>query len=305
MHRNLPPFPAVRAFEASARHCSFKLAAEELCLTPSAISHQVKTLEDYLGVQLFFRETRGVVLTSEGAGYLQELAGILDRMAAATAHVRSSDASGLLSVRTSPGFANRWLVPRLATFQEIHPAIELNISTSVRPADFAKEDVDVDIRWGCEPSPGMRVDPLIAATRFPVASPALLKNGPVLHRPDDLRHYTLLHDISGNDWERWFKLAGASFEPPRGPRFAHCDLLLTAAAERQGVALAFDLLVAGDLANGRLVRLFEANLPPAIIYSVVTPETWSARPKIAAFRNWLLKEAGLGKHDDSHVVAAA
>ena len=214
MHRNLPPFPAVRAFEASARHCSFKLAAEELCLTPSAISHQVKTLEDYLGVQLFFRETRGVVLTSEGAGYLQELAGILDRMAAATAHVRSSDASGLLSVRTSPGFANRWLVPRLATFQEIHPAIELNISTSVRPADFAKEDVDVDIRWGCEPSPGMRVDPLIAATRFPVASPALLKNGPVLHRPDDLRHYTLLHDISGNDWERWFKLAGASFEPP-------------------------------------------------------------------------------------------
>jgi LysR family transcriptional regulator, glycine cleavage system transcriptional activator len=306
MHRNLPPFPAVRAFEASARHCSFKLAAGELCLTQSAISHQVKTLEDYLGVQLFFRETRGVALTSEGAGYLHELTSVLDRMAAATAQVRNSDASGPLSVRATPGLANRWLVPRLTAFHQACPAIELNISTSIEPADFAKEDVDVDIRWGCVPSPGLRVDPLITATRFPVASPALLKNGPALHHPDALQYYTLLQDSSGNDWGRWLALAGARFENAIwGPRFAHCDLLLTAAVENQGVALAFDILAVTDLANGRLVRLFDVNLPPMIMYSVVTPETWSGRPKIAAFRNWLLQEAGAGKQDNGHAVAAA
>jgi LysR family glycine cleavage system transcriptional activator len=306
MHRNLPPFPAIRAFEASARHCSFKLAAEELCLTQSAISHQVKTLEDYLGVQLFFRETRGVVLTSEGAGYLHELTCVLDRMAAATSHIRNADASGPLSVRATPGFASRWLVPRLAAFHESCPAIELHISGSVRPVDFAREHVDVEIRWGCTPSPGLRVDPLLAASRFPVTSPTLLKNGAPLRHPNDLRHYTLLHDKTGDDWERWLDLAGASFEAAtKGPRFEHCDFLLSAAAAGQGVALAFDVLVVDDLAGGRLVRLFDVNLPPTIIYSVVTPETWSSRPKIAAFRNWLLEEADLSKLENRDSVAAA
>lgn len=306
MHRSLPPFPAVRAFEASARHCSFKQAAEELCLTQSAISHQVKTLEDYLGVQLFFRETRGVVLTSEGVDYLHELTGVLDRMAAATAQVRGSDAGGPLSIRATPGFASRWLVPRLAAFHEACPMIELLISGSVRPVDFAKEDVDIEIRWGCKPSPGLRVDPLLAASRFPVASPALLKNGPALRRPDDLKHYTLLHDKTGNDWVRWLELAGAGFEAAiKGPRFEHCDLLLSAAVEGLGVALAFDVLVEADLANNRLVRPFDLTLPPAIIYSVATPEAWSSRPRIVAFRNWLLTEAGLSKRGNGESVAAA
>ena len=306
MRRNLPPFPAIRAFEASARHCSFKLAAEELCLTQSAISHQVKTLEDYLGVQLFLRETRGVVLTSEGADYLHGLTDVLDRMAAATAQVRNTDASGPLSVRATPGFASRWLVPRLAAFHEAWPAIELHISGAAQPVDFARENVDVEIRWGCKPTLGLRVDPLLEATRFPVASPTLLKNGPALHHPDDLRHHTLLHDENGNDWVRWLELAGVSFEAAiKGPRFEHCDLLLNAAASGQGIALAFDVLVAGDLADGRLVRPFDLKLPPAIIYSVVTPEAWASRPKIAAFRNWLLMEAGLGKSGNGHALAAA
>ena len=306
MHRNLPPFPAVRAFEASARHGGFKKAAEELCITQSAISHQIKALEEYLGVQLFHRETRGVALTKEGGRYLLELTDVLDRMAAATARIRNSDMSGPLSVRASPGFAARWLVPRLATFHDAYPAIELHISGSIRPADFATEDVDIDIRWGYERSHGLRVDPLLAASRFPVASPALLKNGPALHRPDDLRHHTLLHDENGNDWVRWLELAGASFEAAiKGPRFEHCDLLLNAAAAGQGIALAFDVLVVEDLAGGRLVRPFDLNLPPAIIYSMVTPESWSSRPRITAFRNWLLKEAGLVKQGNGHSLAAA
>lgn len=306
MRRNLPPFPAVRAFEASARHGGFKQAAEELCITQSAISHQIKALEEYLGVQLFHRETRGVALTKDGSHYLVELTDVLDRMAAATARIRNSDTSGPLSVRASPGFAARWLVPRLAAFHDACPAIELHISGSIRPADFATEDVDIDIRWGYRRSHGLRVDPLLAASRFPVASPALLKNGPALHHPEDLRHHTLLHDETGNDWARWLELAGASFEAAiKGPRFEHCDLLLNAAASGQGIALAFDVLVAGDLAGGRLVRPFDLNLPPAIIYSVVTPEAWSGRPKIAAFRNWLLMEAGMVKHGNGHSLAAA
>ena len=306
MHRSLPPFPAVRAFEASARHCSFKLAAEELCLTQSAISHQVKTLEEYLGVQLFFREPRGVVLTSEGADYRHGMTDALDRMAVITAQVRNTDASGPLSVRATPGFASRWLVPRLAALHESCPEIELHISGSVQPVDFTRENVDVDIRCGCSPSSGLRVDPLLAASRFPVASPALLQNGPALGHPDDLRHYILLHDNTGDDWARWLDLAGAHFETAnKGPRFAHCNLLLDAAAEGQGVALAFDVLVVSDLANGRLVKLFDVNLPPAIIYSVVTPEAWTTRPRIAAFRNWLLKEAGLSKRESIDSVAAA
>ena len=172
--------------------------------------------------------------------------------------------------------------------------------------DFARENVDVEIRWGCKPSPGLRVDPLLEATRFPVASPALLKNGPALRHPDDLKHFTLLHDNCGNDWARWLELAGAGFEVTiKGPRFAHCDLLLSAAAEGLGVALAFDVLVAGDLASGRLVSPFDLKLPPSIIYSVVTPEAWSNRAKIAAFRNWLLLETGMGKRSQRHSLVAA
>lgn len=306
MHRSLPPFPAVRAFEASARHCSFKLAAEELCLTQSAISHQVKTLEEYLGVQLFLRETRGVALTGEGADYLHGMTDALDRMAVITEQVRNTDAGGPLSVRATPGFASRWLVPRLAAFHETCPEIELHISSSVQPVDFTKENVDVNICCGYAPSLGLRVDPLLAASRFPVASPALLKNGSSLGHPDDLRNCILLHDNTGNDWARWLDLAGVSFETAnKGPRFAHCDLLLGAAAEGQGVALAFDVLVEGDLASGRLVKLFDVTLPPAIIYYLVTPEAWSIRPRIAAFRNWLLQTAGQSKRENTGSVSAA
>ena len=292
MHRHLPPFPAIRAFEASARHCSFKLAAEELCLTNSAISHQIKTLEDYLGTRLFFREVRGVTLTESGKSYLAELTDVLDRLNDATTHVRRSDTAGPLSIRATPGFAARWLMPRLAEFIEAYPEIELRISGSAKPADFAKEDVDIEIRWGCQQSEGLLVDPLLVATRFPVICPSLLARGPPLRKPDDLRHYTLLHDEADDAWSHWLDQAGANFEKTnRGPRFEHCDLLLRAAAEGQGVALAFDVLVEADLASNKLVSPFDISLPPAVIYSVVSPESWSYRPNVKAFRNWVLAEA--------------
>lgn len=292
MHRHLPPFPAVRAFEASARHSSFKLAAEELYLTNSAVSHQIKILEDYLGKRLFFREAKGVRLTEGGKSYLAELTDVLDRLATATAHIRSNNAAGPLSIRTTPGFAARWLVPRLAGFIEAYPAIELRISSSIKPTDFAREDVDIEIRWGCEQLHGQLVVPLLAANRFPVICPSLLMHGRPLLQPDDLRHYTLLHDETGSAWSLWLEHAGASFEETnRGPRFEHCDLLLRAAADGQGVALAFDVLAMAELASNQLVRPFDISLPPEVIYSVVSPESWSDCPRVKAFRNWVLMEA--------------
>jgi len=292
MRRDLPPFPSIRSFEAAARHLSFRRAADELNVTQSAISHQVKSLEEFLGVRLFLRGTRKIALTNEGTDYLAKLSGVLDQLAAATDRVRDRDASGPLFVRSTPAFAARWLVPRLTAFHEAHPRIELHISTSLEPADFAGDQVDVDIRFGQDRSPELRVDPFLSSTRFPVASPSLFNGRPPLRSPDDLRGYTLLHDEVGDVWRQWLEHAGITgFDSSPGPRFEHCNLTLCAAAEAQGIALAYGVLVEADLAAGLLVRVFDVSLPPAVIYSVVAPRAWSNRPKIAAFRGWLLGAA--------------
>jgi LysR family transcriptional regulator, glycine cleavage system transcriptional activator len=292
MRRQLPPFSAVRAFEASARHLSFKKAADELCLTQSAISHQIRTLEEYLGVQLFYREFRGVVLSDDGSSYLLGITDILDRMATETARISKRDIGGALSVRAAPGFV-RWLAPRLAAFNDTYPDIELHLSGSLVPADFASEDVDVNIRWGYEPRPGLFTTPLMASTRYPVISPGLLGKGAPLKNPNDLRHYTLLHEGSCFNFEKWIGFAGASVENARrGLSFASYDQLLLAATEGQGVALGYDVIVSGDLDTRRLVRLFDVEFPLLILYSMVTPQSWSERPRIAAFGSWLMKETG-------------
>jgi LysR family transcriptional regulator, glycine cleavage system transcriptional activator len=292
MRRQLPPFRAVRAFEASARHLSFKKAAQELCLTQSAISHQIKVLEEYLGVQLFYRESRGVVLTRDGSNYLVSLTEILDRMAAETARISKREIAGSLSVRAAPGFV-RWLVPRLASFQKEYSDIDLHLSGSLVLPDFASEDVDVNIRWGFEPKPGLLTTPLMASTRYPVISPESLSRGPVLERPRDLRRHTLLHEGFCPNFEKWFDYAGVSVDNSRpGFSFANYDHVLQAAVEGQGVALGFDVIVANDIASGRLVRLFDVRYPERILYSLVTPGSWAERPRIAAFRSWLMRQTG-------------
>jgi LysR family glycine cleavage system transcriptional activator len=292
MRRDLPPFAALRAFEAAARHLSFRRASQELHVTQSAISHQVKALEEHLGQQLFLRGTRRIALTGEGADYLGEISAVLDRLAAATGRRRDKEAAGPLYVRASPAFAARWLVPRLAAFNAAHPRIELHISTSMTPADFAADRVDVDIRFGQPESSGLRVEPFLSSARFPVASPRLLAGRRPLRTPDDLRHVTLLHNEVEDGWPQWLERAGAARVDPRpGPRFEHCNLSLRAALEGQGVALAYGALAEPDLAAGLLVKLFDLTLPPTVIYSLVTPESWVTRPKIAAFRSWLLRAA--------------
>lgn len=295
MHRDLPSFSAIKAFEAAARLLSFKAAADELCVTHSAISHQIRQLEDFLGVALFRRETRGVVLTSEGAAYLSRISKVLDQLAAATNQVRDQHTAGPLYVSATPAFAERWLVPRLNDFNHCHPDIELHILTSIEGADFKHDGVDVAIRYGQHPSGDLHAEPFLEASRFPVASPRLLADHPPLRKPGDLRGHVLLRDEVGDAWDQWFRCAGvANFEDPGpGPRFAHCNLTLRAAVDGQGVALGYSALVVQDLAARSLVRLFDIETPSTVVYSLVCPHAHLRHPRIAAFRAWLTTAAAL------------
>jgi LysR family glycine cleavage system transcriptional activator len=295
VRRRLPPFPAVRAFEASARHLSFKKAAAELCLTQSAISHQIKALEDYLGVQLFYREAHAVVLTSEGASYLSGISAVLDIMAAETARISRRNGGGPLSVRAAPGFL-RWLMPRLSRFHAAYPDIELRLSGSLARADFASEEVDINIRWGYEPTKGLVVTPVAASSRYPVVSPDLLRRGPAIQKPDDLRRYTLLHEAGCPNLESWIAFAGGKSASSAGLRFDHYDRLLQAAADGQGIGLGYEVIVANDIASQRLIRLFDVDFPARILYSMATPGAWADRPRIAAFRSWVIRETAALKH---------
>jgi len=303
MSRDLPSFPAVRAFEAAARRLSFKAAAEELHVTQSAVSHQVKALEEFLGITLFRRGIRSVALTAEGRRYLEKISRILDELSAATHCVRNHATAGPLSIRATPAFASRWLVPRMNDFNRLHPDIELHISTSLEPAHFADDDVDVDIRFGPPASDENHAEPILESSRFPVASPELLaRTGPVRY-PEDLGRFTLLHNEVADGWGEWLECAGAgSVDAGPGPRFEHCNLTLRAAVEGQGVALAYGALVADDLAAGKLIRLFDINLPTTVIYSLVCPEAYLDQPRVTAFREWVTTAARL---DNAQAAAQA
>ncbi len=288
MRRDLPSFSAMCAFEAAARHLSFRRAAEELNLTQSAISHQVKSLEAQLGVRLFLRQARRIRLSEAGKTYLADISGLLDQMAAATGRIRGSSIAGPLHVQCLPAFASRWLLPRLNDFNARHPDIELHISTSLEPADFAGDGMDVEIRFGATGGPDLKVEPFVSSRRCPLLSPDLLATGAPLGRPGDLANYVLLHEEVGDAWADWFAAAGArDVDTNPGPRFAHCDLELRAAVAGQGVALAFEVLAEREVAAGRLVRPFSIYLPATVMYSIVVPEAFAAQPKIEAFRRWL------------------
>jgi len=291
MRRDLPPFASIRSFESAARHLSFKAAAEELNVTQSAISHQVKALEDYLGIRLFLRGTREITLTREGSDYLGEISLLLDQLVTATDHVRDKEIAGPLYITTTPAFAARWLVPRLADFHAAFPMVEPHIATSLAPPDFAGDRLDVAIRFAQKEASGLDVVPILSSNRFPIGSPRLLNGHRAVRTADDLRRFTLLHDEIGDGWQEWVRCAGLDgFDPGPGPRLAHCELVMRAALEAQGIALGYGALVEDELAEGRLVRLSDVALPSRIAYTMVIPEAWAARPKIAAFRAWLLRQ---------------
>lgn len=292
MKRKLPPFAAVRAFEAASRHRSFKAAAAELHVTQSAISHQVKGLEEFLGAMLFRRHRHGIELTPTGIDYFRDVSAILDELGASTERILGADGDGHLTVSATPAFLSRWLLPRMAGFSRTYPGIELDIAVTTEPTRFPTDGVDVLIQYGQEPAPGLRVAPFLTSSRFPVCSPALLAAGPAIRKPEDLFRTVLLRDRVGDGWAAWFECAGSRIPPAvGGPRFAHCELTLRAAEKGQGVALAYGALIADEIAERRLVKLFELETPPKVIYSLTCPERRCNRPSIAAFRNWVFAEA--------------
>jgi LysR family transcriptional regulator, glycine cleavage system transcriptional activator len=290
MARRLPPLNALRAFEAAARHLSFTKAADELAVTQAAISHQVKGLEDRLGVALFRRANRALVLTEVGQAYLPALRDAFDAIDAATARILQKDKAGTITVTTMPSFGAAWLVRRLGAFRALHPDIDVRLLTVERLVDFAREDVDIGIRFGVGSWPGLKAERLLTEDMFPMCSPALLKEKK-LEKPEDLRHHTLLHDDMETDWRRWLVAAGVKgIDPNRGLHFTNSSMLLQAAVEGQGVALGRSALASGYLAAGQLVKPFELKLPVDAAYYVVYPAAYAQRPKVMAFRDWLMEE---------------
>jgi LysR family transcriptional regulator, glycine cleavage system transcriptional activator len=292
MSRRLPPLNALRAFEAAARHLSFTRAADELHVTQTAISHQIKALEERLAVRLFRRLPRGLLLTEEAQRYLPPIRDAFDQIAAATEQLGAGGSSGRLTVSVLPSFAAKWLVPRLGRFRATHPDLDLRISASSQLVDFARDDVDIAIRMGRGRYPGLRVDRLFGESMLPVCAPKLLSGAHPLRRPEDLREHVLLHDDDHTGWQLWLELSGVEgVDPTRGPIFTDSAMVVQAAAEGQGVALARRVLAAGDLAAGRLVQPFEVSLPHDLAYYLVSPEATAEQPRIRAFRAWLLAEA--------------
>jgi LysR family glycine cleavage system transcriptional activator len=300
--RRLPPLNAIRAFEAAARRGGFQAAGTELNVSANAIGRLVKVLEDWLGVALFKRLSRGVVITEAGRGYLGSIEGLLDQLADATADLQRLETSNVLTVSGAPSLVSRWLVPRLGRLTERHPDFEVRILTSAQLTDFGRDEVDVAIRHGCGTYPGLRSDLLMREEFFPVCSPALLARGPRLREPADLSQHVLLHQPCDQhtadqlDWARWLAAVGASeVDARQGPRFSLSHLALQAAAADQGIALASSAYLADDLAAGRLVRPFgDLSVQGPHGFFIVCPEATADSEKIVAFRNWALEEASRG-----------
>jgi LysR family transcriptional regulator, glycine cleavage system transcriptional activator len=292
MPRRLPRLNAIKAFEAAARYESFTRAAEELCVTQGAVSHQVKALEAELGIKLFNRERQGLLITEAGRQYLAVVRDALDRIAAGTERLIQRQGSGMLTVSTSPDFAAKWLVHRLGRFAAAHPDIDLRISATMHHVEFAREDVDVAVRHGDGNWDGLDTARMCAEQLFAVCSPKLASEGRRMSKPSDLLKFPLLHLNDRKDWSRWLEAAGVAHpELAHGPVLNRASMVIDAAVDGQGVALARTTLAAWDLINGRLVRPFPVHLRLSKTYWIVCPKATSTLPKIAMFRDWLLAEA--------------
>lgn len=299
------PFNALRVFEAAARHLSFKKAADELFVTPAAVSQQIKFLEDQLGVELFHRYNRKIELTKAAQRGLPELVEGFSHLSEAVSLFKSDDDDSSLTVWMSPSFAAKWLMPRLPSFRQLRPDIDLNISASrdlidqhqtknVIPAEnFRRENVDVAIRFGQGDYPGCRVDKLFPVSAVPLCSPALLEGDIPLNSPADLRHHTLLHDHTPYEgrpsWSAWLDSAGVGdIDSSHGMSFNSVTLALAAAIDGQGVVLTLNALAAADIAAGRLVIPFELSMPLDYAYYVISLEDKADQKNTREFREWLL-----------------
>src|SRR5438067_3442434 len=301
MPRRLPPLNALKAFEAAARSESFTRAAEELSVTQGAVSHQVKALEATLGVKLFNRARQRLIITEAGRDYLAVIRDALDRIAAGTDRLVQRQSSGVLTVSTSPDFAAKWLVYRLGRFAESHPAIDLRVSATAHQVDFAREEVDLAVRHGDGDWAGLDAVRLCSEQLFPVCSPKLVAGRNRVTKASDLLKFPLLRLDDWKTWTRWFDAAGVTDPVAHGPVINRASMLIDAAVDGQGVALARTTLAAWDLINGRLVKPLAETLRLSKTYWIVCPKATAALPKIKIFREWLLAEAA----DDSRRLKAS
>jgi LysR family glycine cleavage system transcriptional activator len=296
MRRRLPPLTALRAFEAAARRLSFARAAEELNVTPAAISHQVKALEEWLGVPLFYRHNAALRLTPSGIRYLQAVSDGFDRLSRSTEELMVGDAHDTLSIVVPPTVASRWLVPRLNRFRDRHPEIQARVTIGAPPVDFTQYNFDIAVAFGGEATPNLKRQPWLSYDIVAVCSPALLRKG-ALSSPEDLVRHLLLHDEALKiqdriDWKAWLDLiGGVTFDTDRGVHFSQATHAYQMAVDGHGVALAKDALIAIDLAEGRLVKLFDHSVSSDLAYDIVYPEAMAASTKVIGFRDWLLEEA--------------
>jgi LysR family transcriptional regulator, glycine cleavage system transcriptional activator len=312
MISRLPPLNALRAFEAAARLMSFKKAAEELHVTPAAISHQIKALEDHLDIRLFNRGSRTLTLTPVGQIALGKIHAGFVQLAEAVEEMRSYDNKPIFSVSVTPSFANKWLMPRLHRFVAKHPDIEVRITASTKLVDnksmtllqdmelvdMELGTIDVAIRFGSGNFPGFSVEKLFPATVVPLCSPQLLRGKHPLYQPSDLVHHTLLHVDPiyrfehQSYWEIWLEAVGlqGAIDPVRGMHFNHAYLALEAAIDGLGVALTQSVLAASDIATGRLTVPFRQELPMDFTYHMIYSEKTARQPSLIAFRQWLFDE---------------
>ena len=299
MARDLPPLNPLRAFEAAGRHQSLTKAARELHVTVAAVSHQVRGLENYLGVKLFRRVGNALLLTDAGQACLPGLSEGFDRLADAIDRLQEHDARGPLHVSVAPAFASKWLVPRLERFHKAHPDIDVRMSASLETVDLDREGFDAAIRLGRGSYAGLDVHELFAESVVPMCAPKLIEAPPhPLRTLADLRHHVLLHDDSlsferaAPDWPMWMKAADVKdVDASRGPHFSHPDHAMQAAMDGAGVVLGWRTLASADLAAGRLVIPFDVTLPMQLAFFFLCPQVAAERPKIVAFRDWLLEES--------------
>jgi LysR family glycine cleavage system transcriptional activator len=297
MNPRLPPLPAVRAFEAAARHGGFQRAGEELHVSAGAVAHQVKQLENWLGVALFLRLPRGVALTPAGQQYAQALRPLLDAMAAASEAVRQRADERVVTVTSVPSLVARWLMPRLGRLRQQHPEVDMRVLASLHPVDFAREGVDVAIRLGTGPYPGLKADVLMEEWFSAVCSPAFLEAAPDLRTPADLLRFPLLHDEMEPripeeiSWARWLRHFGVVYRGGTRPSFSHTYLTLEAAANGQGIALAPELFIEEELRSSRLVRVFAERVRGPYRFHLLRPPEAEARPVVRTFCDWIRSEA--------------
>jgi LysR family glycine cleavage system transcriptional activator len=299
MSRRLPPLNSLKAFEAAARHLSFTRAAEELFVTQAAVSHQIKSLEEFLSMKLFLRKNRSLLLTEEGQGYYLDIKDVFHSLQEATERLLARGAKGALTVALPPSFAIQWLVPRLNQFSQFNPDIDIRIKAVDFNEGFLTDDVDVAIYYGRGKWPSLHAEKLHTEYLTPVCSPLLLQGQKPLNRLEDLRHHLLLHDSSREPWKNWikhFRIPGINVN--QGAVFSHSMLVLKAAALGQGIALGHSVLARPEIEAGRLVCPFNERLVTNNAYYVVCHQSQADLGKIVAFREWLQNQVKDEQEED-------